>query len=302
MTICMQTETKSTGPKPTITLDLATVAIQQLPNLPTSTRQLLAYLNDDDIDLKLVLRAIECDAALTISVLRIANSPFYGMSNQVKTIGDAVLMMGIANVRMVVVTAMVSSLKFPNVECAQEIRKVFRHGLAVAICASIIGSANGFDSGTLFLAGILHDIGILALMSTYPELHRESRELAVQQNLSLHGAEHRVFGFDHADIGASLCRHWHLPESIVHAIEGHHAICDMPSTVPQFPLAVRGAGVIHVSNAIAHQLNLEQAPHSRTPTVSDAIWNTLIKQPEVHIGELTEMRNQYQELVTLIAL
>jgi putative nucleotidyltransferase with HDIG domain len=284
------------------TLEVATATVQRLPNLPGSTRQLLGYLNDESVDLKIIVRAIECDQGLAIAVLRVANSPFYGMANKVQTIRDAVVVLGFSNLRMVIIAVMTGTLKFPKLENVADVRTKFRHSLAVAICASIIGRNNGLDGSSLFLAGILHDIGMLALMSTYPELHREAQQLAVRDSLFMYEAETVVFGFDHANIGASLCRHWNLPKSIVQAIGCHHQIGNTRDLQLPSNKADLEAGVIHVSDAIAHGLNLENDPHALVPPLADPIWNRLIGQQDALISSLSEIDKLYQELVVFIVV
>lgn len=284
------------------TLEAATAAVHCLPNLPGSTRQLLGYLNDESVDLKIIVRAIECDQGLAIGVLRIANSPFFGMSNKVQTIGDAVIVLGFSNLRMIIMAGMLATLKFPHLENTADIHTMFRHALAVAISASIVARNNALDASSLFLAGILHDIGILALMSTYPELHLEARQLSARDDLSLYEAETLVFGFDHADIGASLCRHWNLPEFIVRAIGGHHQIGTMQSMKPPFQQTELAAGVIHISDAIAHGLNLENDSCSRVPKVSDVIWSRLMGEQDALVADLAEIDKLFQELVVLLML
>ncbi len=284
------------------TLEVATTAVKRLPNLPGSMRQLLGYLNDESVDLKVIVRAIECDQGLVIAVLRVANSPFYGMANKVETISDAVVVLGFSNLRMIIIAVMAGALKFPNLHNMVDVRTKFRHGLAVAICASIVGRKNGMDAGSLFLAGILHDIGMLALMSTYPELYKEAQQLAIRDNLFMYEAEAKVFGFDHANIGASLCHHWNLPASIVHAIERHHQISQMQDL--QQP-SIKGdleAGVIHVSDAIAHGLNLENDAYALVPPLADSMWSRLIGRQDELISSLAEIDRLYQELVVLVVV
>jgi putative nucleotidyltransferase with HDIG domain len=283
------------------TLEAATAAVQRLPSLPGGTRQLLGYLNDESVDLKIIVRAIECDQGLAIGVLRIANSPFFGMANKVQTIHDAVVVLGFSNLRMIITAAMTAMISFPNLGRETQVRQLFRHSLSVAICASVLARNHGLDAGPAFLAGILHDIGTLALMSTFPELHAQAREQALRDSLFLHEAENAVFGFDHADIGASLCRHWNLPESIVQAIGSHHQI-GVAGSLPQ-PLrpADLAAGIIHLSDAIAHGLNLEQDPHALVPPVSDVLWSRLSGRPQDLAQCFAEIDSLYQELVPLIA-
>jgi putative nucleotidyltransferase with HDIG domain len=203
---------------------------------------------------------------------------------------------------MIIIAIMAGALKFPNLQDMVDLRTNFRHGLAVAICASIIGRNNGMDVGSLFLAGILHDIGMLALMSTYPELYKEAQQLAICDSLFMYEAEAQVFGFDHANIGAALCRHWNLPESIVHAIECHHLIGQTQDQQPPFSNADLEAGVIHISDAIAHGLNLENDANALVPPIADSIWNRLAGQQDALISSLAEIDKLYQELVVLIVV
>lgn len=282
-------------------LQAATAAVQRLPSLPGSTRQLLGYLNDESVDLKIIVRAIECDQGLAIGVLRVANSPFYGMSNQVKTIHDAVVVLGFSNLRMIIVCAMATAIRFPNLGEDASVRHLFRHSLSVAIGASVLARNNAMDASALFLAGILHDVGVLALMSTYPALHARARALAVQEGRFTFEAEQAVFGFDHADIGASLCRHWNLPESIVQAIGGHHRIGVVHSIAQPLGPADQAAGIIHLADAMAHGLNLEQDAQALVPAQSDVLQRCLCPDPQALAQCLSEIGRRYQELVVLVA-
>jgi HD-like signal output (HDOD) protein len=111
-----------------------------------------------------------------------------------------------------------------------------------------------------------------------------------------------VFGFDHAEIGASLCRHWNLPESIVQAIGSHHRIANvlnLQSPVQKNDLTV---GVIHVADAIAHGLNLENAHRTMVPPISDAIWSHLTGQQDKLIDSFAEIEKLFHELVVLITM
>ena len=282
------------------TLEAATAAVQRLPSLPRSTQQLLGYLNDESVELKIIERAIECDQGLAMAVLRIANSPFFGMSNKVQTIHDAVVVLGFSNLRMIIVSAMTAMIQFPNLDQQATVRKLFRHSLSVAISASVIARNHAMDAANLFLAGILHDVGILALMSTFPAQHASARALAGRENLFMFEAERQVFGFDHADIGASLCRHWNLPESIVQAIGGHHQIASPQGTAQALSPAELAAGTIHLADAIAHGLNLEGATDALVPPVSDLLWNRLSAGPHDLLAVFAETEKLYRELVLLL--
>jgi putative nucleotidyltransferase with HDIG domain len=285
------------------TLQQAIAEVQQLPTLPGSSRQVLEYLNDETADTNKIVRAIECDQGLVVRILRMANSPFFGLPAKVKNIKEAVVVLGFANLRMVVISAMLTAQKFPNLVNDPRVHAIFRHGLAVAIAASVIARNNRLDANLLFLAGILHDIGALALMSSYPELYAEVEQYRIANDLLPYEAEQKVFGFDHSTVGAALCRHWNLPEAISQALEDHHHAENQPPTTEDTPEPPRHelfAGVIHIADAIAHGLNLDNVAHPTIPPISDALWFRLAGRQEQLIADLAEIENMYWELLALI--
>jgi len=287
----------------TPTLQQATAAVQQLPTLPGTSRQVLEYLNDETADINRIVRSIECDQGLVVRILRMANSPFFGLPNKIQNIKEAVVVLGFSNLRMAVISAMLTAQKFPNLANDPRVQAIFRHGLAVAISASVIARNNKLDANLLFLAGILHDIGTLALMSSYPELYAEVEKYRTANDLLPYEAEQKIFGFDHSTIGAALCRHWNLPEAIAQALEGHHHTENQPPAAADgadTPRHALFAGVIHIADAIAHGLNLDNSAHSAIPPVSDALWFRLAGRQEQLVNDLAEIENMYRELLALV--
>ncbi|MDR7305060.1 HDOD domain-containing protein [Rhodoferax saidenbachensis] len=281
-------------------LEQAIAAVQQLPNLPSTTRVVLGYLNDDDADINQVVQAIARDQGLVARVLRIANSPFYGLPNQVQTIHEAVIVLGFSNLRLVVTAAMMTAQKFPGLANGVEVQRLFRHSIAVAICAAAIGRSNKLNPNLLFLTGILHDIGKLALMATFTAQYEEVQSLRASGNLLTIDAEAQVFGFNHATIGAALCRHWHLPEAIAVAIGDHHSFGGDDDLDPSAKDYSAFAEVIHLADAVALGLNLEADPLAAVPPLSERGWIRRMGSHEKLNIDFKEIERLYQELVVLI--
>jgi putative nucleotidyltransferase with HDIG domain len=281
-------------------LDQAIAAVQQLPNFPSATRAVLGYLNDDDADINLVVQAISGDQGLVARVLRVANSPFFGLSSQVQTIHEAVIVLGFSNLRLVVTAAMVTAQKFPGLVDGAGVRTLFRHSIAVAIVASAIGRSNKLNPNRLFLTGILHDIGKLALMATYPALYAEVQSLRESGNFLTADAEEQVFGFSHAAIGAALCRHWHLPEVIAAAISEHHDVGENQGLPPIAQEEIDFAEVVHLADAIALGLNLGGDPFATVPPVSERAWSRWMGSRKKLAVNFSEISGLYAELVVLV--
>lgn len=281
-------------------LEQAIAAVQQLPNLPNTTRVVLGYLNDEDAEVNQVVRAIAQDQGLVTRVLRIANSTFYGLSGQVQTLQEAVVVLGFSNLRLIVTAAMITAQKFPGLAGNADVQILFRHSLSVAICASILGRNNKLNANLLFLAGLLHDIGKLALMTIYPAQYAQVQELRGMNDRLTTEAEEQIFGFNHATIGAALCRHWHIPAVIAHAIEGHHSAGDVQDATPSAADAGLFSELIHLADAVAHGLDLEADPLATVPPISESVWNRFAGQREQLLADFAEIKALYLELVVLV--
>ncbi len=244
--------------------------LRALPSLPTVVMELLQTMGEEDIDIDRLARGIGNDQALTARTLRVANSPFYGLQGKIGTIAEAITVLGFVNVRSLVTTAGIATAWPARGAAGFEPRIFWRHCLAVASCASSLAPHGRLRPEILFLAGLLHDIGSLVLVVTHPAVYADILVRRQQQDCLPLDAERAVLGFDHAQIGSELCRHWRIPESITDAVERHHRV--NPAT-PDAPADM--ADVVHVADAIAHALDLAGDPDARVPSPASGAWQRL---------------------------
>ena len=143
--------------------------LHKLPAMPAVAMELLSSLSDDNTEVDALARRIAQDQAIAARVLRVANSPFYGLQTQVGSIRDAIVVLGFSSVRSLVLTATVVS-GLPAGRCPGFSQEHFwRHGLAVGVAARNLARALGHKGDNLFIAGLLHDIGRLVLFKQTPE-------------------------------------------------------------------------------------------------------------------------------------
>jgi putative nucleotidyltransferase with HDIG domain len=274
----------------TDTPSLADVAgrIRSLPAMPAVALELLHTLTEIDAssaDLTDLARRIAQDQAITARVLRVANSPFYGLQSRVASIHDAITVLGFSAVRSLVLAAAVMA-SLPGGPCTGFSQDRFwRHVLGTAAAAQAIGKRLGRPSEALFIAGLLHDIGRLALVVLYPARYAATLAAALEQDRTLRDIELEHFGFDHAAVGASLAEHWHFPENIVDALAWHHQ--------PDQGKADGLAAIVHYADAIAQALDLEEAEDSQVARLQDNAVNGLGLEWDTLLAILAETQTRF---------
>jgi HD-like signal output (HDOD) protein len=155
-------------------------------------------------------------------VLKIANSSFYSISRKVETIHHAIVLLGFATLRSVVVAASMKDV-FGRYGLAE--RLLWEHATAAGVAAAgLTRQLGGLSSDEALLGGLVHDIGKLVMHSQAESRYQEVMRAVYAEEATATEAEREVFGFDHAEIGRLLLMHWKLPEPLFAAVGAHHDI------------------------------------------------------------------------------
>ncbi len=191
-----------------------------LPHVVTNLSRLIA---DEDSTMKDFEDVIKMDPILVVRLLRLVNSPFYGLSQRVDSIGRAVAYLGMKNLHNLAVTdALKNIFQEKSTSQAFSREKLWLHCAAVSICAKMIAErifeANGDDA---YLCGILHDFGLIVESQVDPENFFAACDACADgESLTTHEQEH--LGTDHSEIGYLLTIDWEMPVTIQEAIRDHH--------------------------------------------------------------------------------
>lgn len=241
--------------------------IVQLPSLPQAFLDVMAVLINEDASTADIADRIERDQALAARTLRIANSAFYGVPGRIGTIRNAIGILGLRTVGTLLTTAAVSS-QFATAACPDFQFSVFwRHAIATALAARGLAQQLRMDEDAAFMAGLLHDIGRLALATQFPTETSQLLQYARDSDLPTLDAERQMFDIDHLEVGVLIATHWNFPPAVVAAIEHHHA--PGPGTVRTM------VDVVHVADAFAHALDPSTSPDEMVPCVELAAWGRL---------------------------
>ena len=172
-----------------------------------------------------IAEVIELDPALTARVLQPSNSALYGGVRRISTARDAIVRLGFEKVRGIVLAAsLVQNFRYrARGEDDLDPTLFWAHSLVVALAAEAVARVTDAASpDQAFTAGIIHDIGRLALRVAFPAEVGRAVARARSGNISLAEAERDLTGYDHGEIGSALAERWLLPKELVLAIARHH--------------------------------------------------------------------------------
>lgn len=266
--------------------------VRTLPSLPEVVLQLVEKLQDANADIESIAHLMSMDQALSAQVLRLANSPFYGLSGRIGSIRDGINILGLGQVRALVLAAVMTA-QFERLHGQNlHMHSFWRHGIACAVASRTLARAAGLDEATAFAAGLLHDMGRLALDSLYPQAVGHLIHIADHEDLPIHRLELRHFGVSHTDVGAWLARHWHFDPGICNAIAAHHE----PAETGELGLA----DVVHVADAIAHALDLCGEAREVVPDIRTSAWDKLRLDPQTLPEQLAQIEAEFEALLLIL--
>lgn len=264
--------------------------VAELPPLPQAALRALETLRRDDASLEDIAADIGCDASLTARVLRLANSPFYGVPGRVSSARSAAQVLGRRTLESVLSLAAVAG-QVSGSRCeAFDAAAFWRHALGTAIVSRGLARAAGLEEGQAFVAGLLHDIGLLAMSVYFPHALEALIAQARADDVELVVVERRHGLTPHADVGAWIASHWRFPAPVVDAIAAHHA--------PGLGLAT----CVHVGNAITHALDIAALPHELVPALHASVWEQVTMTDAALLALCDEAENGVRALCDALVL
>jgi HD-like signal output (HDOD) protein len=198
----------------------------KLPVLPKVTIRLLNTLDAPDSSSKDIAEIIEAESSLSAKLLKLANSSFYGQRGQISKVHNAVVVLGSKTIRSLALAVWTHTLRSQakNAEEMTMMVPLLAHGLTTGVAARMLAERiNKNLAEDAFMAGLLHDIGRVALVAQMGCAYQtQVLDPAQQERLPLHEKEAALLGFDHRALGSALMASWSLPPFLVDAVEKHH--------------------------------------------------------------------------------
>lgn len=255
--------------------------VHPLPHVVTKVTDLI---NDPESTMKDFEDLIKMDPVMVTRLLTLVNSPYYGLTQTVDSIGRAVAFLGMKNLYNLVVTDALKNIyaaKQPNSGFSK--KKLWEHSAAVSICSKMVAERIfGVNGDNAFLCGILHDFGLLVEQQIEPDKFGKIIT-QVTSSSQLVELEREAFTIDHCDIGHEMTLDWKMPSAIQEAIRDHHLISDEiePESL---------TGIIQIAEYISSQLE-----YQTLPGVPTKISPQLMAHLEDNIDEYTILIEDFPE-------
>lgn len=212
-------------PAKTTTIPLG-ISPSELPALSTHRMEVLKTANDPNVTVGRLEEVIGRDQSLALRVLKIANSPLYGRSGDVKSIRRAVFLLGRDQIKHVAAALAIAPVFDTNVEGLVEGTVLWKHALATASWVERISKYVGRRlPEQMYTASLMHDIGLVIMLKCV-EQEVEVIRTARDKDLPVEQVERETFGTDHGALAASVCEAWGLPSALSGILANHHEPAD----------------------------------------------------------------------------
>lgn len=243
--------------------------VTELVSFPQVYLRLSELLEEPTATTRDIGKLIAQDPSLTLGVLKLANSPLYGLTRQVETVNHAVTVLGKRQIIELVLATSVGKVIEGIPNDVYDMDDFWRHSIFCGIVTrELARECRHADADSSFVAGLLHDIGQLVLFNRFPGQSRVVLELVMDREvpIPLFLAERKVFGFDHAVLGGRLLERWNLPERLRECVEFHHE----PALATGFPVEV---ALIHIANSLTNTPGTELDPQTAMERIDRVCWS-----------------------------
>lgn len=275
----------------------AIAKLDTLPALPAIAQKLLSLSLDTDEGEAKMLKLIAQDPLISAKLIGLANTSMFGSPIKVTSVNDAAMRLGLTRVKSVTIGIATMSTLVKTPEGKLKANDLWMHSMAIAVAMRVIAKAMPARvcplDDQIFLAGLLHDIGYMALSyldtKTSDELHTRLSSQADKTPLEI---EQELLGMSHGEIGALVGQHWDLPEEIIAVMRYHHT--------PDVQKAAEGQPLVSLVNFAERLLSDFGLVEHTTQEITDQEWLELgidpAKADEIR-AQIATVSEQAQQLV-----
>ena len=257
----------------------------ELSTLPSVYHQLNEAINSPNCTTGIISRIISQDAVLTMKVLRMVNSAFYGFPQEIEDIPQAILIIGLQQLNDLVLANTIISLFEKQRTTLFSMEDFWKFSIASGLSSRILGELSSKKfSERLFVGGLLHNVGRLVMAISEPDALIKARALSVEEGISMKDAEMAVFGFDNEAMNFHLMEAWSIPSSIID-IASHYLHPENSESNKN------EATIVQISNSIVQSIGIGNTGDYYINPINEADWQSI----DLNVNSVEEATHRLNE-------
>ncbi len=268
--------------------------VEKMPAFPKSVQRIIQLTSDPSSSGKEIVAVIESDPVMTVKILKVINSPFYGMPQKINSIQRAVVHIGMNSIKNMALTVASIGVLNPKNKANFNINDFLLHSLTTASICKKIAEAHDvpqMESSDYFVAGLLHDFGKVVFAEFKPEAFKKALLQSADHHSPLHPYEIEYIGLDHCQAGSLLAQKWCFDQRLVEAIARHHTVA------PEKTLSL----YLFAANQISKKLNFGNAGNPTIEEFPEPVISYFGMQIDDLIESLGDLSTLKSEALSLIS-
>jgi putative nucleotidyltransferase with HDIG domain len=257
--------------------------IESLPVIPAVAMQVYQLSIDPASEIEDVQNVLSTDPGLAVKILKLVNSPFYGLGRKIDSIREGIVVLGMEEIAQLAF-GLSLAISFSGVGIKGIIDPVSlrRHAVEVALTGRFLCEELTDDEFKgVFTACVLHDIGKLFLIQNFPELYKRVMLLTGEMQIPVYAAEEDIFGLNHGIVGGIIAKKWNLPDSLVQAISFHH----YPPEASEYQEL---AAIVGFADCLNHMRTADNTPETVENMAANLMNKGLIDVLQTTLGNISK--------------
>lgn len=203
-------------------LEVMIMTASDLPTIPVVAVKVMQLIESETASAEELAKVVASDPAVAARVLKISNSSFYGCQRQIQTLSHAIVVLGFATLKSLVVAASVKQVYQPY---GLTEKMLWEHSFGAGLAARIIARETRLASEEqAFLGGLFHDLGKIVMNTMNSDQFRDVMMRCYNDGLTFEEAERQVYPYTHAEVGGLVIKKWNFPDMLMRAVLNHHLL------------------------------------------------------------------------------
>ncbi len=256
-----------------------------MPSLSPVVHKISEVANNVRASAQDLTDVIQLDPVLTAKVIRMVNSAYFGLPQEVKSLKQAVVLLGINTIKNVAISSAFLGKSYLKGSDVLDGEDFWKHSLGVAVASKMIAKRLGIEEKFLeeyFIAGLIHDIGKILMNNFFPEEMKKILDVSSRKNIQITEIEKSVLGLSHEEIGIAIGKKWKFETSLLYAVGRHH------QPVLQGSAALFSM-VVSVADTFVKILKVGFSGNYRITPIDSEVWKVLELEEEAVFVALSDI-------------